>query len=74
MIQEHDTAVLARDFPNDRLKTGDVGAAVLVHGGGDAFEAEFMTLDGDTQAVITVEAVDVRPTAKRELASARQVA
>ena len=53
------------------LEAGDVGTVVLVHGKGAAYEVEFMTLGGDTVAVLTIDAADVRPFDEREIVHAR---
>ena len=74
MIQELDTVVLARDIPELKLCKGDVGAVVLVHQEGKAFEVEFVTLDGATLAVVTLPADAVRLATKGEIAHAREVA
>jgi hypothetical protein len=73
MIKELDLVVLTRDLTDEGLRAGDVGTVVLVHGEGGAFEVEFMTLAGDTVAVLTVEAADVRPVEEREIVHARAV-
>jgi hypothetical protein len=41
--------------------------------GGKAFEVEFMTLDGQTAAVATVEASAVRPVTSREITHSREL-
>jgi hypothetical protein len=74
MIDELDTVILTADIPEARLKAGDVGTVVYVHKGGKGFEVEFMTLDGDTFAVATVDANMVRPVGANEISHARQVA
>ena len=74
MIAEHEHAILTEDVPDYGLKQGDIGTVVLVHKGGEAYEVEFMTLDGDTIAVITLLAVQVRPVAEGEIAHARSLA
>lgn len=56
------------------LEAGDVGTVVLIHGGRRGFEVEFLTLDGETYAVTTVMADDVRPIDHDEIAHARAVA
>ena len=38
-----------------------------------AYEVEFTTLNGDTAAVVTVEAAQVRPANKREITHAREL-
>ncbi len=73
MIDELDLVVLKRDLPETRLAAGDVGTVVLVHQQGAGYEVEFTTLAGDTVAVVTLEASDVRPVAAREISHARAV-
>jgi hypothetical protein len=41
---------------------------------GQAYEVEFMTLEGKTVAVVTLEASKVRPIGQREIVHAREVA
>lgn len=74
MITEHDQVVLARPLAEHRLEAGDVGTVVMVHEDGKGFTVEFMTLDGETLAVVTLTADAVRPVAKREMVHARAVA
>ena len=74
MINEHDRVALLRDLPELGLTKGDLGTVVHVYSDGLAYEVEFMTLTGDTIAVVTLEKVDVRPTTEHEIAHARQVA
>ena len=71
MIKELDSVVLAVDLPAHRLEAGDVGTIVLVHGGGKGFEVEFVALDGETIAVVTLTAAELRPVARREISHAR---
>ncbi len=73
MIGELDRVVLTTDLPDEGLKAGDIGTVVLVHGEAQGYEVEFTTLDGNTFAVVTVLAGQVRPTQARELAHARMV-
>lgn len=73
MIREHERVVLTNDLPEHALKCGDVGTVVLVHRGGAGFEVEFMTLDGETLAVVSLPANQVRPIGKREIAQARTI-
>ena len=72
-IKEHDCVVLTADLPNEGLKAGDVGTVVHIHGGGVAYEVEFMTLAGKTIAIATVEASDVRPVSERDLSHVREL-
>jgi len=70
MIRELDTVVLTTDLPAHGLKRGDVGTIVLLHDGG-GYEVEFMTLDGETVAVVSLTADQVRPIGRCEIAHAR---
>ena len=73
MIREHDRIVLTAAVPNERLEIGDVGTVVHVYAEGEVFEIEFMTLDGQTAAVATVEASAVRPVTGREITHSREL-
>ena len=73
MIKELDTVVLTKDLPEHALKRGDLGTVVLVHPGG-GYEVEFMTLDGQTLAVVSLPRDQVRSVRRREIAQARAVA
>jgi len=70
-IQELDQVVLCRDLPEYGLCTGDIGTVVLIHRGGEGYEVEFITLDGETIAVATLLADEVRPIASKEMAHVR---
>jgi len=71
MIKELDSVVLAVDLPAHRLKVGDVGTIVHVHLGGKGFEVEFVALDGETVAVASLTAAELRPVGRREIIHAR---
>ena len=71
MIKELDSVVLAVDLPTHRLKVGDVGTIVHVHAGGKGFEVEFVALDGETVAVASLTAAELRPVGRREIIHAR---
>ena len=71
MVKEHDRVVLKSEIPEEGLKAGDVGTVVHVHKGGEAFEVEFVTLDGETVAITTLLASQVRPVHRREITHAR---
>ena len=72
MIKELDTVVLTRDLPKRGLKRGDVGAVVLVHGEGQAYDVEFVSLDGETIALETLTPSDIRP-CEHEVPHARAI-
>ena len=73
-IRELDQVVLATDVPTEGLVVGDVGTVVLIYREGQAYEVEFMTLEGKTVAVITLEASQVRPVGQRDIVHARELA
>lgn len=73
MIREHDRIVLTTPVHNERLEIGDVGTVVHVYADGKAFEIEFMTLDGQTAAVATLEASAVRPVTGRDISHSRHL-
>ena len=74
MIKEHDRVVLTAPVPAEGLETGDVGTVVHIYKDRLAYEVEFITLDGNTAAVVTLEAAQVRPVGKREITHARELA
>jgi len=73
MLTELDRAVLTQDLPAYGLTEGDIGTVVSVYPAGEAYEVEFMTLDGEALAVVTALAGQVRPIAPNEIAHARAI-
>ena len=73
MSKELDTVVLTEDLPEHGLKRGDLGTVVLIHAAG-GYEVEFVTLDGQTLAVVSLFSHQLRPVGQREIAQARAVA
>ncbi len=73
MIKELDTIVLTEDLPEYGLKRGDLGTVVLLHPA-EGYEVEFVTLDGQTLAVVSLTSRQVRPIGRTEIAQARNVA
>jgi Domain of unknown function (DUF4926) len=73
-MKEHERVVLTTPVAAEGLEAGDVGTVVHVYGDGKACEVEFLTLDGRTAAVVTLEAVQVRPVGRREITHARELA
>ena len=72
-IKEHDCVVLTKNLPAENLEAGDIGTVVHIYRDGLACEIEFTTLEGNTAAVVTVEARQVRPVHKREITHAREL-
>ncbi len=71
MIKEHDRVVLKKELPDHGLRTGDVGIVIHVHEKGERSRVEFVALNGETLAIATLEASQVRPVQKREITHAR---
>ena len=71
MIEEFSHAILTVDVPEHGLRAGDVGTVVMVHEAGAGYTVEFMTLGGETVAVVTVPGDGVRPAGPDEIAHAR---
>jgi hypothetical protein len=74
MIVEHERVVLTTSVPAAGLEPGDVGTVVHVYRDGQAYEIEFVALDGHTAAVVIVETSQVRPVTRREITHARELA
>lgn len=73
-INEHDRVVLTVDVAGEKLTAGDVGTVVHIYGDGEAYEVEFVSLNGETIAIVTLERSQVRPVERREITHARSVA
>jgi hypothetical protein len=66
--------VLAQPIPEHDLKPGDVCTVVHVYRDGAAVEVEFVSGDGHTLAVLTLDANYVRPINEREILHVRELA
>lgn len=73
-INELDDVILTCDLPEHGLSVGDIGTVVLVHRRAAGYEVEFTSLDGETIAVATLMADQVRPAATGEIAHVRALA
>ena len=73
MLAELQTVALTRDIPDHALVTGDIGTVVHVYPGAKAVEVEFARADGETIAVLTLQAQDVRAL-KADMLHARRLA
>ncbi|MDD5375539.1 DUF4926 domain-containing protein [Acidithiobacillus sp.] len=71
MISELDTVILLRNRPNEGLVKGNIGAVVMVHDGGKAFEVEFITLAGDPLGVLTLAEDEILPVSARDVPHVR---
>lgn len=73
MIKEHDCVVLTKNLPGENLEAGDIGTVVHIHNDGAGYEVEFMTMTGETVAIVTVDAAQVRALNRRDLAHTREL-
>jgi uncharacterized protein DUF4926 len=73
-IKEHQRVVLSTDLPAVKLTAGDVGTVVHIYQDGNALDVEFLTLTGETVAVVSLERAQVRAVDHREVTHARRVA
>lgn len=71
MFAEHSIVVLNREVSDMGLHAGDVGSIVHVYGGGIAFEVEFVSGDGKTVALMTLQSDDIRPIGAGEVLHTR---
>lgn len=71
MIRELERVALTTDLPEYHLVAGDIGTVVDITTDRDQYTIEFLTLDGDTVAVIAVEPEQIRHLGTKEIAHAR---
>jgi len=74
MIEELEDVILTCDLPEQGLARGDIGTVVLIHEKGKGYEVEFTTLDGETIAIVTLTADQVRPSKPKEITHVRDLA
>ena len=73
MIKEYNEIVLLIDKPEKGLMKGDVGIVVEIYNNHEGYEVEFMTKEGKTVAVVTLEAHEVRPIGKKDMLHVREL-
>ena len=71
-IEELDTVALTEDVPAHGLKAGDLGAVVAVYPP-NAFEIEFVTASGHTQALLTLSKDKIRTIGAEDILSVRRL-
>jgi len=78
VIKPFQDVVLVRDVPEEGLRAGDIGVVVEVFRGREGvppgYMIEFMTLTGETVAVVDVTADAVRPVSEHDMPQARALA
>jgi len=65
-----DTVVLNRDLSQHGLRAGDLGAVVELYGA-DGVEVEFVRASGETKALVTLKASDLRSVADTDILAVR---
>jgi uncharacterized protein DUF4926 len=79
-IQTLSQVVLLVDVPEHVLCAGDIGAAIDVHPGTLAtsgvagYSVEFVTMSGDTMAVLELDETQIRPVRSTDIAHVRELA
>ena len=73
MLREHERVVLTSSLPDEGLVAGDVGTIVHVYSDDQAYEVEFVALDGHTTAIATLESHQVRPVTPRDMTHTRRI-
>ena len=71
MMKELDSVVLTRDLPKHGLAAGDLGTVVFRYPDGRGLEVEFLTADGETLVVLTLDEGDLRKTGRGEILHVR---
>jgi hypothetical protein len=73
MLQELERVALTDDLPEHGLKAGDIGMVVHVYGEHQGYEVEFVTVNGELVALVSVYPSQIRQLEGDEIASARRV-
>lgn len=73
MIELFKEAVLVVDLPDKGLEKGDVGVVVEIYGDHNGYEVEFMTKEGRTIAVETLNPDQVRAIGKQDIWHVREL-
>jgi hypothetical protein len=68
MIKEHECVVLTGELIAEGVKAGDIGTVVHIRAGAAACEVEFMTLVGETVALVTLAPSQFRAISPRDIA------
>lgn len=73
MITPYKRIILTEDIPGTGLKQGDVGVVVEVYNNGEGYEVEFFASNGDTVAVETLSARQIRTATGKEILHVRNL-
>lgn len=67
-----EAVVLTKNLRKHGLKKGDLGTVVEVYGANN-YEVEFVTADGRTQALVSLNEKDLRPLEAKDIISVRSL-
>ena len=73
MIAELERVALAVDLPVYQLEAGDIGTVVDITSDGEEYAIEFLTLGGETFAIVPVAPSQIRRLGGQEIAHARML-
>jgi Domain of unknown function (DUF4926) len=73
MIKEYNEIVLLADKPDKGLLKGDVGIVIEIYDNHEGYEVEFITKEGKTVAVVTLDANEVRPIGNKDMLHVREL-
>ncbi len=65
-----ESVVLKRDLPEHGLRAGDLGTIVELYGS-EGVEVEFVQASGQTKALLTLRAADLRSVARSDVLAVR---
>lgn len=75
MFANFSRVILLKDFPETNLQAGDMGTVVECHEATpdypEGFEVEFFAGNGDSIAVLSVEASDLRSVTRQDIMHVR---
>jgi hypothetical protein len=72
-MKELDTVVVNKDIPDHGIERGDIGVVVHTYKDKSAVEVEFVSGEGTTLGVITLQSKDVRLMKKDEILHVREL-
>ena len=72
-MKELERVALTEDLPEHGLKIGDIGMILHIYADHKGYEVEFVTLNGELIALVSVYPSQIRQLEQDEIASARRV-
>jgi hypothetical protein len=73
VAQELERVALTEDLPEHGLRAGDIGMVAHIYGERKGYEVEFVTLNGELIALVSLYPSQIRQLEQDEIASARRV-